>query len=268
MKNPWTDMILFLPLQEFMSLTSVQGKLRASAPCYIFYVDSLCAAWTLHQVPHKLLHPSIYIELMVAITSTIPLVSPPLSLISTLALSVPSSDVVMGRSPTLSLFASTNKLPHARSCDDSLSLARPVELCGVCLEVLLNMYSTLHMILPLENKKLSILNINPVKTTFLFASFLLKVSKTIIPLDYSILLNKLCIILHPQTHLLDSDSSPIQPPLHPSRSSNMLNLLHISTSYERIIPMPKRKFQCSMAPSFDRLRMARTFHRPQFPSPM
>ncbi|RWW49120.1 hypothetical protein BHE74_00044755 [Ensete ventricosum] len=250
-------MILFLPLQEFMSLTSVQGKLRASAPCYIFYVDSLCAAWRLHQVPHKLLHPSIYIELMVALASTIPLVNPPLSLISTLALSVPSSDVVMGRSPTLSLFASTNKLPHARSCDDSLSLARPVELCGVCLEVLLlNMYSPLHMILPLENKKLSILNINPVKTTFLFASFLLKVSKTIIPLDYSILLNKLCIILHPQTHLLDSDSSPIQPPLHPSKPSNMLNLLHISTSYERILPMPKRKFQCSMAPSFDRLRMA------------
>ncbi|RRT62791.1 hypothetical protein B296_00003977 [Ensete ventricosum] len=56
MKNPWNDMILLLPLQEFMSLTSVQGKLRASAPCLIFYVDSLHAAWILHQVPPKLLH--------------------------------------------------------------------------------------------------------------------------------------------------------------------------------------------------------------------
>ncbi|RWV99145.1 hypothetical protein BHE74_00020869 [Ensete ventricosum] len=36
MKNPWNNMIPFLPLQEFMSLTFVQGKLRASAPCSIF----------------------------------------------------------------------------------------------------------------------------------------------------------------------------------------------------------------------------------------
>ncbi|RRT32866.1 hypothetical protein B296_00054859 [Ensete ventricosum] len=47
MKNPWNDMIPLLPLQEFMPLTSVQGKLRASAPCSIFYVDSLPAAWIL-----------------------------------------------------------------------------------------------------------------------------------------------------------------------------------------------------------------------------
>ncbi|RWV96230.1 hypothetical protein GW17_00041078 [Ensete ventricosum] len=34
MKNPWNDIILLLPLQEFMSLTSVQRKLRASASCF------------------------------------------------------------------------------------------------------------------------------------------------------------------------------------------------------------------------------------------
>ncbi|RRT32148.1 hypothetical protein B296_00058569 [Ensete ventricosum] len=41
MKKPWNDMIPLLPLQEFMPLTSVQGQLRASTPCSIFYVDSL-----------------------------------------------------------------------------------------------------------------------------------------------------------------------------------------------------------------------------------
>ncbi|RZR75048.1 hypothetical protein BHM03_00048544 [Ensete ventricosum] len=34
MKNPWNDIIPLLPLQEFMSLTSVQKKLCASAPCF------------------------------------------------------------------------------------------------------------------------------------------------------------------------------------------------------------------------------------------
>ncbi|RWV94927.1 hypothetical protein BHE74_00017812 [Ensete ventricosum] len=34
MKNPWNDIIPLLPLQEFMSLTSVQGKLRGFAPCF------------------------------------------------------------------------------------------------------------------------------------------------------------------------------------------------------------------------------------------
>ncbi|RWW41715.1 hypothetical protein BHE74_00052784 [Ensete ventricosum] len=72
-----------------MLLTSVQGKLRASAPCSIFYVDSLHVAWILYQVPPKLLHFSICIELIVALASTIPWVSPPLSLISTLTRSVP-----------------------------------------------------------------------------------------------------------------------------------------------------------------------------------
>ncbi|RRT52510.1 hypothetical protein B296_00050411 [Ensete ventricosum] len=37
-------MIPLLPLQEFMSLTSVQGKLCAFAP-YFIYIDSLHAAW-------------------------------------------------------------------------------------------------------------------------------------------------------------------------------------------------------------------------------
>ncbi|RRT83843.1 hypothetical protein B296_00008679 [Ensete ventricosum] len=67
MKNSWNDMISLLPLQEFMSLTYVQGKLCASASCFIFYVDSHRAAWILHQFPPKLLRPSIYIELMVAL---------------------------------------------------------------------------------------------------------------------------------------------------------------------------------------------------------
>ncbi|RWV87725.1 hypothetical protein GW17_00050253 [Ensete ventricosum] len=92
MKNPWNDMISLLPLQEFMPLTFVQGKLYASAPCSIFDVNSLYAAWILHQVPPKLLLSSIYIELIVAFTSTIPRVSPPLSSISTSTRSVPSYD--------------------------------------------------------------------------------------------------------------------------------------------------------------------------------
>ncbi|RRT38247.1 hypothetical protein B296_00051167 [Ensete ventricosum] len=34
MKNPWNNIISLLPLQEFISLASVQGKLCASAPCF------------------------------------------------------------------------------------------------------------------------------------------------------------------------------------------------------------------------------------------
>ncbi|RRT84394.1 hypothetical protein B296_00004511 [Ensete ventricosum] len=93
-------LIPLLPLQEFISLTSVQGKLHASAPCSIFYVDSLYAAWTLRQVLPKLLCSSICIELMVTLTPTIPRVSPPLSLISTSTLSVLLYDVVMDCSLT------------------------------------------------------------------------------------------------------------------------------------------------------------------------
>ncbi|RRT84200.1 hypothetical protein B296_00000361 [Ensete ventricosum] len=82
-----------------MSLTFVQGKLRASAPCSIFYDDSLHAAWTIRQVLHKLLRHSICIELMVALAPTIPRVNLLVSPISTSALSVPSFSVAMGRSP-------------------------------------------------------------------------------------------------------------------------------------------------------------------------
>ncbi|RRT51320.1 hypothetical protein B296_00040701 [Ensete ventricosum] len=68
MKKSWNDMISLLPLQEFMSLTSVQGKLCAFTPCFIFYIDFIQAAWILHQVPPKLLRPSICIKMMVALT--------------------------------------------------------------------------------------------------------------------------------------------------------------------------------------------------------
>ncbi|RWW42282.1 hypothetical protein BHE74_00052191 [Ensete ventricosum] len=95
MKNPWNDMISLLPLQEFKSLTSVQRKFCASAQCYIFYVDSLHAAWILHLVPPKLLHPTICIELMVALAPTILCVSSLLSTIFTSALSVSSFNVAM-----------------------------------------------------------------------------------------------------------------------------------------------------------------------------
>ncbi|RWV90887.1 hypothetical protein GW17_00046870 [Ensete ventricosum] len=100
MNNPWNDMIPLLPLQEFMPLTSVQGKLRASAPCFIFYVDSLHAAWILHQVPPKLFHSSICTELIVALMSTIPWVKPLLSSIFTSTLSVPLYDVALDCSLT------------------------------------------------------------------------------------------------------------------------------------------------------------------------
>ncbi|RWV78452.1 hypothetical protein GW17_00060581 [Ensete ventricosum] len=86
MKNTWNNMILLLPLQVFMSLIFIQGKLYASVPYFIFYVNSLHTAWILHQVPPKLLRLSICIELMVALVPTIPRVNP--------LLSVPSYDVV------------------------------------------------------------------------------------------------------------------------------------------------------------------------------
>ncbi|RRT49976.1 hypothetical protein B296_00034503 [Ensete ventricosum] len=62
MKNPWNNMISLLPLQEFMPLTSVQGKLSASTPCFFFYIDSLHMAWILPQVPPKLLCSSICVK--------------------------------------------------------------------------------------------------------------------------------------------------------------------------------------------------------------
>ncbi|RWV81180.1 hypothetical protein GW17_00057424 [Ensete ventricosum] len=52
-----------------MPLTLVQGKLCASAPYFIFYIDSLHVPWILHQVPPKLFRSSICIELIVALAS-------------------------------------------------------------------------------------------------------------------------------------------------------------------------------------------------------
>ncbi|RWW20711.1 hypothetical protein GW17_00015161 [Ensete ventricosum] len=114
---------------------------------------------------------------------------------------------------------------------------------------------SLHMILPLDNQDLSLLDICHVGVTFLFAFFPLEVSETTVRLDYSVLLNNLCMVLPPQIRLRDCDSSPIHPPLHPSRPCNVLNLLHTSVSCGYILSMPKRKFQCSMTPSFGRLGM-------------
>ncbi|RWW59612.1 hypothetical protein BHE74_00033431 [Ensete ventricosum] len=56
---------------------------KALCRCSIFYllVNSLHAAWALHQVLPKLLCPSICIELMVTFAPTIPQVNPLLSLI-------------------------------------------------------------------------------------------------------------------------------------------------------------------------------------------
>ncbi|RWV92937.1 hypothetical protein GW17_00044645 [Ensete ventricosum] len=83
-----------------MSLTFVQGKLRAFALCSIFYINSLRTTWILHQVSPKLLCSSIYIELMMALTPTISRVSHPLSSISTSTLSVSSYNVTMDCSHT------------------------------------------------------------------------------------------------------------------------------------------------------------------------
>ncbi|RWW11664.1 hypothetical protein BHE74_00003941 [Ensete ventricosum] len=83
-----------------MSLTSIQGKFHASALCFIIHDDSFYAAWVLHQVSFKLLYSSVYIELMVALTSTILRVSSPLSSISTSTLSVPLFGVALSLSPT------------------------------------------------------------------------------------------------------------------------------------------------------------------------
>ena len=57
------------------------------------------------------------------------------------------------------------------------------------------------MVLPLKSRDLSLLDIYLIRATYLFASFSLKVSETTIPLDYSALLNKLCIILPPTNAL-------------------------------------------------------------------
>ncbi|RRT64428.1 hypothetical protein B296_00030448 [Ensete ventricosum] len=118
------------------------------------------------------------------------------------------------------------------------------------------------MILPLEILDLSLLDICPVEVTFLLHSSHWKFRRPPSPLNYSILPNNLCFVMPPQMHLLDCDPSPIQSLLHPSRSSNVSNLLHISVAYGRILSMSKRKFLCSMALSSDpALGWPRTLHR-------
>ncbi|RWW73757.1 hypothetical protein BHE74_00018338 [Ensete ventricosum] len=108
------------------------------------------------------------------------------------------------------------------------------------------------MILPLENQDLSLLDICPVGAIFLFAFFPLEVLKTTIPLDYSALLNKLCIVMPPQMHLLDCDSLPIQPSKAEQYAELVahFNLLWIYPSHA------KEKVPYSTAPSFDHIGMA------------
>ncbi|RWW24503.1 hypothetical protein BHE74_00037201 [Ensete ventricosum] len=83
-------MIPLFHLQEFMSLISIQGKLRAFATCSIFYINSHHVTWILYQVPPKL---------MVALMPIILRVNPKLSLIFTSALSVSSFDIAMVAPP-------------------------------------------------------------------------------------------------------------------------------------------------------------------------
>ncbi|RRT60342.1 hypothetical protein B296_00015348 [Ensete ventricosum] len=128
MKTPWNNMISLLPLQKFLSLTSIQGKLR-TVLCSIFYVDSLHTAWTLHQVPPKLLRLLICIELMVALAPTILRVSPLLSLIFTSTLSVPSYDVAMVAPPLdLAMHRPMHYLIRDHATGQPSLLARSIEL--------------------------------------------------------------------------------------------------------------------------------------------
>ena len=100
---------------------------------------------------------------------------------------------------------------YIRSYDDSSLLARFVELYKVIIlrYPLINMCCSLHIILSLDNWDLFLLDICHVRVIFLFTSFPLEVSKTIILLYYFVLLNKLCIIPPLWTHLLDYDFSSI-----------------------------------------------------------
>ncbi|RZS15775.1 hypothetical protein BHM03_00047655 [Ensete ventricosum] len=68
----------------------------------------------------------------------------------------------------------------------------------------------------MKNYDLSLLDICPVGATFILHSSDWKFRRPSSPLDYSVLLNNLCLVLPPQMHLLDCDPLPIQSPLHPS----------------------------------------------------
>lgn len=141
--------------------------------------------------------PRCCIALMVALAPTIPRVSPPLSPISISTPSVPSF-VLLWVAPPLDLAMHppmhSLKRDHATTPRRSLSPLSFMKLLFVE-GLLLNMCGPLHMILPLESRDLSLLDIYPVGATSLFNS------ETTIPLDYSDLLNKLRIVLPPANAL-------------------------------------------------------------------
>lgn len=75
-------------------------------------------------------------------------------------------------------------------------LTQSIELYEIIvLNYALNMYGLLHMILHLENRDLSFLDIYPFEAIFLFIAFTLKVSETINLFDYFALMNKPYTIL-------------------------------------------------------------------------
>lgn len=159
-------MISLLHLQEFISLTSVQGKFHASTLCFVLYIDSLYAASTLHRVSPKLHYFSICIKLMVVLVPIIPWVNPPLSSISTSTLSVSLFSIAPGCSPlNFVMHPPTRYLmqDHAMTPHHSLGPLNFVKL----LSWGTHSYSLLHMILPLENIDLSLMNL------FLWSNFFL-----------------------------------------------------------------------------------------------
>ncbi|RWW89724.1 hypothetical protein BHE74_00001245 [Ensete ventricosum] len=87
---------------------------------------------------------------------------------------------------------------HVTTSRRSLRLLRFVELLSLGTP---QYCGPLHMILHPKNQDLSLPDTCPLGATFLFAFFPLEVSETTIPLYYSTLLNKLCIILPSQMHL-------------------------------------------------------------------
>ncbi|RWV96833.1 hypothetical protein GW17_00040428 [Ensete ventricosum] len=119
------------------------------------------------------------------------------------------------------------------------------------------------MILTLENYDLSLLDICPIGATFLLHSSHWKFRRLPSPLDYSVLLNNLCLVLPLQMHLLDCDHSPIQSPLHPlsgkiriARYIPVRQLTGTRTDRYRVVPLRSivdGRFPLSMV-DFRRLR--------------
>ncbi|RRT44546.1 hypothetical protein B296_00038901 [Ensete ventricosum] len=75
---------------------------------------------------------------------------------------------------------------------------------------------SLHMILPLGTRTYPSWIFVLLEQLSSLHSFHWKFRRLPSPLDYSVLLNNLCLVLPLQMHLLDCDPSPIQSPLHPS----------------------------------------------------